>query len=175
MLILGFPVANEILKVHQFALEVTQTLLVTANPPVPLATSNAVLDPKFRAQVIALPSVAASAGLGKLSLNIQLPDGYAMNDQAPFTLHVYSDQVMSVADADNNLKLTLPKMPVTLPIVLVTGQTSLTLDSRVYYCEVIDESRCIPAQYRFVVPLTVDSGAGHADISLSYQVHVPKD
>ncbi|HVO42342.1 MAG TPA: hypothetical protein VMT34_06955 [Aggregatilineales bacterium] len=142
--------------------------------PAPVATSNAVLDQRFRAQEIDLPAQGAGAGTGKLTLNIALPGGYAFNGQAPFTLHVYNDQVVTVDNQANDLKITLPTMPVSVPIALKAGQTSLTMDSRVYYCEIVNENYCIPAQFRFVVPLTVTEGTGSADLQLAYQVQVPK-
>src|SRR5262245_17610486 len=78
-----------------------------------VATSSAQLDKKFRAQEFTLPAVNASAGTGLLTLNVNLPDGWVLNDQAPFTLHVYNDQVVAVKDSDNNFSKVTPKMPIT--------------------------------------------------------------
>lgn len=129
---------------------------------------------EFYGQTVQVSPLSAAPGAGKVILNIHLPDGYAFNDQAPFTLHVFDNDVTTVKPADNDLKIVLPKMPVSLPVTWREGKADLMLETHVYYCEAVNENLCFPVQLRLVAPLTVSKSAGQTDVTFDYALTPPK-
>ncbi|MFN8418619.1 MAG: hypothetical protein U0528_05150 [Anaerolineae bacterium] len=49
-------------------------------------------------------------------------------------------------------------MPVTMPITLNVGESTLTMDATVVYCEAVNPDLCYFSNYRFEVPLKVSEG-----------------
>ncbi len=132
-------------------------------------------DSDFTGQIVKLDGVIAAPGQGKITLNINLPQGYVFNNLAPFAMHVNQNGgVVQVAPSDNDLSIVEPKMPVSMPVKLVEGQATLRVDADVYYCEAVNESRCYPVFLRFVAPLTVSSDGGNAEIRIEYTLTVPQ-
>ena len=128
----------------------------------------------FFGELVRLDPLSAAPGAGHIVLNVVLPEGYALNDQAPFTMHVYNDNpVASVASRDNDLRIVVPEMPVSVPVALAEGTADMTIDAAIFYCEKVNENLCFPLNVRFVVPLSV--GAGSApDIPITYHVTPPE-
>lgn len=128
---------------------------------------------EFFGEVLRLDPVQAAPGAGKLTLESVLPEGYKMNDQAPFTLRVYNNTAILEAKAeDNNLRIVAPEAPVSMPISLKEGSAEITFDAAIFYCESVNESLCFPSNVRFVIPLTVIEGAGH-EIRVRYTIVPP--
>ncbi len=131
-------------------------------------------DNEYTGDIVQLGAVKAGPGTGKIVLNIHLPEGYEFNDIAPFTLHVnQGGDVLKVAPADNDLSMPEPKMPVSVPVTLKEGQTTLKLDADVYYCESVNKNLCFPARLRLVMPLTVSADGG-SEIAVDYTIVPPK-
>jgi DNA-binding beta-propeller fold protein YncE len=128
----------------------------------------------FFGEVVTATAIRAAPGAGKIILNVRLPEGYKLNGQAPFTLHVYnSSEVAVVAPADNDLSLSAPKMPLGVPVTLHEGQSTLTMDATIIYCEAVNETLCFPANVRFNVPLTVSKDGAKAEVLVEYTVQPP--
>jgi thiol-disulfide isomerase/thioredoxin len=131
-------------------------------------------DADFTGDIVKLDAVSAASGAGKIVLNIRLPEGYKFNDIAPFLMHVNQNSgVVKVAAKDNDLSMPEPTMPVSMPATLSEGQTTLSIDANVYYCEAVNESRCYPAMLRFVMPVKVSKGGGKAEITIEYTIVPP--
>lgn len=128
----------------------------------------------FFGTVVRLPALTAARGASQIVLNIQLPEGYKQNNQAPFTLRFYNNTpIARVAPADNNLSLITPPMPVRMPVMLSEGEALITLDAAIFYCEAVNETLCFPAFLRFELPLRV-AAEGAAEIAIDYLLVPPQ-
>lgn len=104
---------------------------------------------------VLLPPQTVRAGAGLLVINATMPEGYKLNDQAPFTAVWPDDAVVQIAQADRNYRMVLPELPISIPAVFSPGQTDLTLNLTVYWCESVNETLCFVDRSTLVVPLSV--------------------
>jgi sugar lactone lactonase YvrE/thiol-disulfide isomerase/thioredoxin len=156
---------------NEQALRLGPVSVVSKGTPIPAATDAP--QPDFFGEVVRLEPVSAAPGAGRIVLDVLLPEGYALNDQAPFTMHVYNDNpVASVAAEANDLSITVPDMPVTVPVTLAEGEADVTIDAAIFYCEKVNENLCFPLNVRFVVPLSVEAGST-PDVLITYSVTPP--
>ena len=144
-----------------------------AGKSTPASPANDAPPADFFGEVVRLDPLSAAPGTGRIVLDVLLPEGYALNDQAPFTMHVYNDNpVASVATADNDLRIVVPDMPVSVPVALAEGTADVTIDAAIFYCEEVNVNLCFPLNVRFVVPLSVNAG-GASDVLITYTVTPP--
>ncbi|MCC7209698.1 MAG: hypothetical protein IT323_20475, partial [Anaerolineae bacterium] len=157
---------------NEAALRLTPPIATGKATPVPAATDTPPAE--YYGEIVHLGPVSAAPGASQIVLNVVLPDGYAFNDQAPFSLHVYNDNaVAAVAPEDNDLRIVVPEMPVRVPVTLSEGNADVTIDAEIFYCEKVNESLCFPLSVRFVLPLSVSAG-GAPEIALTYAVTPPQ-
>ncbi|MEW6580643.1 MAG: thioredoxin-like domain-containing protein [Chloroflexota bacterium] len=96
-----------------------------------------------------------AAGPGTLRIHVTMPDGYKLNDLAPFTA-IFPDNPVAQVPADSrDIRILLPDLPVEVPVTFAVGQTDLALDLTVYWCEAVNETLCFVDRATLVVPLTV--------------------
>ncbi len=96
-----------------------------------------------------------AAGPGTVRIQVTMPDGYKLNGLAPFTAIFPDDPVAQVPADSRDVRITLPELPVEVPVTFAVGQTDLALDLTVYWCEAINETLCFVDRTTLVVPLTV--------------------
>ena len=60
----------------------------------------------------------------------------------------------------------------TVPVEFATGSGAVTADLTVIYCRETTQSLCLIQQLRFVVPVTVTSGAT-GSVALEYTIEAP--
>ncbi len=119
---------------------------------------------------IRLDAQTVAPGESQLIVDIGVPQGYRLNDTAPFELHIVPGDGNAVVPADKaDLAVVQPTMPITLPITLKTGQTDLIADVDVYYCDAINETLCYVSRLHLTAPLTIAAG-GAPSVKLAYTV-----
>jgi DNA-binding beta-propeller fold protein YncE len=174
---------NNVIRIVDIATKTVSTLafpnpeaLQTTPPPAGETAAQPDMNDvpgEFFGDVIDLPAMEVGAGEGTLMLNMILPEGYKMNDLAPFSAHLYNNNtVLNIAPADNDPAIVLPTMPVSLPVVLREGSSAVTIDVAVFFCEAINESLCFPANLRFQLPLTVKA-EGLPQVEIAYTLVPP--
>ena len=124
-----------------------------------------------RGTIIALEDVTLAAGDGEFLLDIRLPEGYKVNEDAP------SSVIWSVGGSAVNLpetvhSLTGVEFPVSIPAVFVEGGGEVTADLTVIYCRDDAESLCLIEQIRFTGPVTV-AADGTSSVVFTHEVVVP--
>jgi DNA-binding beta-propeller fold protein YncE len=148
---------NSLIRVIDVASGETTTV-VFPNPEL-LSKTAALADTPpsdFFGDVVTLNLAQINAGAGTFTLNIALPDGYKMNDSAPFQWYIYQDNAaVQVAAEANNLRVVSPQMPLNMAATFTPGQATITMDVAIFYCEAVNADLCFPADVRFVLPLTV--------------------
>lgn len=131
---------------------------------------------EYTGKVVTLDEQTVAAGGGTVELNIELPAGYKFNDRAPFAMEwvVGEDGVVTVGAADASRTIVKPHFPLTFPVTLQEGQTNLTGELIIYYCEERSEALCLIERVRLILPVTVAAG-GSDSLNFSYTVPLPPE
>ena len=122
--------------------------------------------------VITLESIDVAAGSGDLILNIRLPDGYKINEEAPSSIALSATGGVAAFPDGSEQSLTGAKLPVHLGVELTEGAGLVTADVTLLYCRDDSEGLCIIEQVRFEQPVVV-AGDGPGIIDLPYTVTLP--
>jgi sugar lactone lactonase YvrE/thiol-disulfide isomerase/thioredoxin len=132
-------------------------------------------DADYRGTVVRLEPQTVAAGAGALRLDITLPPGHKVNEQASsaVTWSVTGGVAAFAAGADRSL--TGATFPVEVGADFVEGSGEVTADVVVVHCAETAESLCFIKQLRFVVPLEVSGSGSSAVIPLPYEITLPRD
>ena len=126
----------------------------------------------FPGTIVGLDPVEVQAGVGSIVVNIQIPDGYKVNEDAPSSFFWGAEGGIVEFPEDANVSLAGPELPLELSVTFLEGTGTLISDVNLIYCEAEKESLCFIEQIRFELPITVsDSGSGV--VSLDYTIPIP--
>jgi len=126
---------------------------------------------EFTGEAIEAVAQTLEPGDATLTVQLELPPGYKLNGEAPSALAVVSAQKEIVAlsgGAEQSLRN--PQFPVSIPIKVSEGETSVRVDFTIYYCESVKESLCYIKEARVSVPVVVKRGAGTRKLSATYKL-----
>jgi DNA-binding beta-propeller fold protein YncE len=127
-------------------------------------------DEDFAGVIASLPPVAVARGPGEIVLDLRLPDGYKLNDEAPSSLAITGDAVV----VDGVVDLTgVDTLPLTIPGEVV-ADGDLVADLTAVYCRDDAESLCLIEQVRFRVPVEV-ADVGTTPIVLEHAIDLPPE
>ena len=129
---------------------------------------------EFAGEVIELPAQSIEPGDGTLNLRLELPSGYKLNAQAPSALTVASPQkgVVGLGDGSEQT-FRNPQFPVSIPIKVGEGETTVKASFLIYYCESAKESLCYFKEARVSVPVKAKKGAGNRKLVATYKLALP--
>ena len=103
-------------------------------------------------------------GQGEIVLDITIPDGYKVNDLAPFSMEWTSTgDVLRLDSESADQRIVAPSFPLTVPVDFHTGETTLTGELVIYYCEEETQSLCLIERVRLQVPVTVNDEGSKND------------
>jgi DNA-binding beta-propeller fold protein YncE len=129
-------------------------------------------DDNFFGTILKLDPIQAQAGAGSIVINIQLPDGYKVNEDAPSSFSWDAEGGVIEFPEDANISTAGPELPYELGVNFQVGSGTLISDVNLIYCEAEKESLCLIEQLRFEVPITV-SDSGINRVSLDYSIPAP--
>jgi len=108
-----------------------------------------------------LPEQTVGAGEGTIRLEVTVPEGYKVNDLAPFSMEWASDDSAVTLNADESKQtIVQPIFPLSLTADFSPGEAEVTGDLVIYYCEAESQSLCLIERVRLSVPVTVTDSAG---------------
>jgi thiol-disulfide isomerase/thioredoxin/sugar lactone lactonase YvrE len=108
---------------------------------------------------ITLPQQTLAEGEGEIELRINLPDGYKLNDLAPFSSEwVSSSEGIVIAEENLRQSIVEPELPLRVPVTLHAGEDLLHGELTIYYCEAVNESLCFIEQLSIDAPVTIGEG-----------------
>ena len=109
---------------------------------------------------VTLPEQQLSAGEGEIELNIVLPEGYKLNDLAPFSSDwlITSGNALAITEENRHQSMIEPELPVRVPITLSEGSATLHGDLTIYYCEAVDVNLCFIERVRINAPVVAGEG-----------------
>lgn len=143
-----------------------ERLMPGEQPVETAATEEPVLSPfggpGLGEEVETMAPQTVAPGEGTLRVELLMPEGYKLNDQAPFTLIVPEDDVVQAPAEGRDVRIVLPELPVEVPVTFHEGQTELALDVTTYWCEAINETLCFVDRATIVAPVSVSAASeGH--------------
>ena len=127
----------------------------------------------FRGTVITLATVAAGEGSADLILDVVMPDGYKVNDEATSSLLLADDGNVASFPEGERVDLTGTTFPVVVPLALHEGLGMVTADLSLVWCRKDAEGLCLFEQTRFEIPLNVSATGPSASIRLSLELETP--
>lgn len=124
---------------------------------------------------ISLPEQIVAAGAGEIILNIVLPDGYKLNNLAPFTsTWTSSGDAITIDEMNRRQQIVEPENPLRVPVNLAEGNDLLHGDLTIYYCEAVQESLCFIDQVSIDVPVTITANGVGSEILLERIITPPQ-
>ncbi len=145
-----------------------QTPAQASQPPAPTPASS----PFGTDEVVTVAPQTVGAGQGTIRLNVIVPEGYAFNDQAPFTAIWPQNNIAQVAPDEQQIRIVVPEMPIDVPATFSEGQTDLSVDLTIYWCEEINQSLCFVKRVTLDLPLTV-LASGENTAAMEYTLVPP--
>lgn len=129
----------------------------------------------FTGAEVQLPGVEVVAGEAVVRLEITVPDGYKLNDIANSVVEWHVDDVfVSLApELQTQSILTLDDVMET-PVTLSQGNTVVSADLTIYYCESVNESLCFVERARLNLPVDIGSGVESIPLTLGYEIVPPE-
>jgi thiol-disulfide isomerase/thioredoxin len=123
---------------------------------------------------ISLPAQTVAAGEGEIVLNIVLPEGYKLNNLAPFTSTWTSrEDAITIDETNRKQQIIEPESPIRVPVNLTEGDDLLRGELTIYYCEAVLESLCFVDQVSIDVPVTVAANGASSEITLERSITPP--
>jgi hypothetical protein len=124
----------------------------------------------YTGKIITLDPQTVAAGEGVIRLQLDLPNGYKLNELAPLSVEWSGQDGVEVAEA--RYQAIAPKLPVTVPAVFHEVETKLMADLVVYYCKAAAESLCLIERVRLLLPLVV-TAEGDSTLAISHTIPQP--
>ncbi len=124
---------------------------------------------------ITVDAQTVKAGSGQIMLNLALPDGYKLNETAPFIGEWTSDAAaVTFADADKTQSIVAPSLPLSVPVTLAEGKATIKGDLTIYYCEAVKESLCFIDRVTVNIPVTVAADGTTTDLKAERVITPPQ-
>jgi sugar lactone lactonase YvrE len=130
-------------------------------------------DSAYTGKTVTLEPQTVGAGEGTIQLAVTLPDGYKVNDLAPFSIE-WSNGAESLVQFSDEANLTMvePQFPLSFPASFTAGESEITAELVIYYCEAEAESLCFIERVQITIPLIV-SGSGSDTLVVPYAIELP--
>ncbi len=149
--------------------------LMGLEPPAPLAP--APLEPGKDAKKIEAPEteVKPQDGAIRLSVELQLPEGYKINALAPMSYQLDAVDAEGPVDRKSfgkpvRLEEPTAKFEVELPVAANSGEDELKLLLNYYYCQEGGEGLCKVGSVLWTVPITLSENAEGSSVPLKLKV-----
>lgn len=174
---------NHVIRVIDLSTETVSTLvfedtslLLPTELPTPPSLTPVTIDNTpfaFEDKVVRLEPQTVAPGKGALVFAITMPDGYKLNDLAPFTITHSGNPALTIADDFITYQEVLPALPLRLPATFTEGSATYRADLTIYWCEGVNQTLCFVESVTLEVPLTVNGQATTSEIILPYDLVPP--
>lgn len=163
---------NHVIRVADLNTKEVETLVLIDNEG--LLTQQPA-DAKYNGKVITQEPQTIAAGPASVSLEVTIPEGYKVNDLAPFSMEWTGDGDGITFDTeDANQRIVEPEFPLSFPAEFSEGEDALTGNLVIYYCDEEAQSLCFIEQVKMTAPFTV-TGDGQDTLVFSHTIPSPAD
>jgi thiol-disulfide isomerase/thioredoxin len=128
----------------------------------------------FPGAVVTLTAVSAAAGPAELLLDVHLPNGYKVNDEATSSVTLSGGRELATFPGGERVDVTGATFPVSIPLELREGRGMITADLALVWCRKDAEGLCLLERARFEVPLEVEATGPSASIRLPLALTAPE-
>jgi DNA-binding beta-propeller fold protein YncE len=123
---------------------------------------------------VTLPEQTVAAGEGEIVLEITLPEGYKLNNLAPFTSEwTASGEAIQISEDNQTQSIVEPELPVRVTVTLTEGSDVLHGELTIYYCEAVQANLCFIDQVGIDVPVTVSADGDEPRIVVERVIEPP--
>jgi len=133
----------------------------------------------YSGRTIRLEPAILAEGIGGISFDVRLPDGYKVTDLAPSTIQFEAEPDVAVLTGETVQHRPGLEFPIDVTGVGWRGSGVVTVDLTLLYCEVPREGLCLIERVRLEVPVEVvrqtdkiHTGVGDRILNISYEVEV---
>lgn len=131
-------------------------------------------DAEYSGKIIEVEDQTVSPGAGSIELQIAAPSGYKFNDLAPFLMDWQSSNGnLQIKPEDALHQIVDPTFPLSIPVEFSVGESDLSGDLVIYYCESESQSLCLIEQLRVQIPVTISDSASVNTLMFSYEIPEP--
>jgi len=129
---------------------------------------------RFAGDTVELRVQSVEPGEATLTLGIELPSGYKLNAQAPsvVTVNTAAEQAVSFNNGPQQ-SFRRPQFPLSIPLTVQEGRTSIQAQYLVYYCDVDKERLCYFKEAKLHLPVEIRKGAGTRRLEATYRLATP--
>jgi hypothetical protein len=129
-----------------------------------------------QATTITLEPVTLAVGEQDVTLKLNLPEGYKINDLVDSRLMLRSDSNIvrvNPAPSTNEATIIIASTELTAPITLATGTGQMDAELTLYYCREGEEALCFIETATYQIPVTVTDDADPATVIIIEREIVP--
>ncbi len=130
-------------------------------------------DDVYEDSTIRMEPMEISAGPGTVRLQIDVPQGYKVNDLAPSSMSWRVEGGVVELPAEANWAEAGVSFPRDLAVTFHNGEGLLIGNLTLLYCEAEKDSLCLVEQVRLEAPLKVGAEGAHV-ASLSHRIRLPE-
>ena len=161
---------NHVIRMIDLTTGVTSTLVLSGLDVFSVPSDSEA----FPGTVVTLPTVSAAAGAAELLLDVRLPEGYKVNDDASSSVTLTDDGGVSEFPGGERVDVTGTTFPLSIPLQLREGLGMITADLALVWCRKDAEGLCLLEQARFEVPIDVAATGPSASIRLPLDLTAPE-
>ncbi len=146
--------------------EITSLVLSNLGVAMPQAIGPAAPLVEFGPQTV-------GPGEGALEITFTVPDGYKFNDLGPFTLTWTANDssvVQPLDEGGTEYKMVAPAFPISFPVRLSPGETTLRVEATAFYCSLAQQALCLVRDVALDVPLVVSAGSVGGKVEVAYRL-----
>lgn len=166
---------NHVIRVIDLETERVSTLQF-ANPEKLIIDPDAItiLGGNTLDKAITLDTIALATGTADVVLNLNLPEGFKINDLIDSQLTLRSDsEAITISAASNENTVTVAESSVTVPVEVSEGEGELSAELTLYYCRTGEEALCFIDNVTYTIPLTIADDGDASSIVLERDVVAP--
>jgi hypothetical protein len=121
-----------------------------------------------------VPAVVAGSGPAEIILNVTLPQGYKVNEDASSSLFLSEEGGVAAFPDGESTDLTGTHFPVSVPINLTSGTGTVVADLALVWCREDAEGLCFFERLRYQVPVEVTPDGPPGVIELPLVLEEPE-
>ncbi len=129
---------------------------------------------EYTGKLININDQSVGPGAGALIIEISVPPKYKVNDLAPFSMEwTSSNGSIRIDPKDADQQIVDPSFPLTIPVDFLVGDSELTGDLVIYYCESESQSLCLIERVQIQLPVTISEGESGDTLNINYVIPQP--
>jgi len=127
----------------------------------------------YTGKIVDMDPQYVATGPGTLTLAIEIPQGYKVNDLAPFSMEwSVEGDVATFNPQDSDAVIVDPDFPMTIPVEFTAGEGALAGELVIYYCENDSQSLCLIERVRINAPV-IATDEGDSEVVIEYAIPAP--